>query len=273
MNVRSRLWLPILLSLFISLMAGAARSQQQQQSARDCRFYMEALSKDEFLSDKILIGDWQTASKCLIEIIGTLKDDIRNNRRLDQFIRATGGLRIIIGDSERPAQANRVISWIRQNANLDMASSLAYGARSGSDNARLNSVLVFGNVVDNRTVCVPIDHLYDPAIKDIRPTPENSAQIRGRANLLAIVAVVAPWAYSENYKNIERVFEEVSKSVGENQGNYELKGTYDILKKLQERLEYQKNLPHPPMRDSIPAEHALCKKYTPTWAGKRLNYE
>src|SRR5687767_13520429 len=98
MNVRWRWWLPILLSLLISLVAGPASSQQQQQSARDCRFYMEAISKDEILSDKVLIGDWQTASRCLVEIIGAMKDDVGNNRRLEQFIRATGGLRIIIGD-------------------------------------------------------------------------------------------------------------------------------------------------------------------------------
>jgi hypothetical protein len=66
------------------------------------------------------------------------------------------------------------------------------------------STLILANVIDNTTVCVPIDHLYDPSIS-----------INGRANLLSVVSVVAPWAYRQKYDNISKVQARISSTISE----------------------------------------------------------
>jgi ABC-type transporter Mla subunit MlaD len=88
--------------------------------------------------------------------------------------------------------------------------------------------LVLGNVIDNTTVCVPLTHLNDPTLL------ATASGINGRANLLSLVSVVAPWAYKENSENIARTRASILGQVNSNDPN--LKGTVARLENISRRL-------------------------------------
>lgn len=251
----------------------AVVAQAQSSKTPDCRYYREIIAADDILPEKTLVNDWQLAIPCLVEILASLKDDVKSGKKIDQFVRTTGAIRIIIASKEGSEKPNPAITLFRKNATLDVASTLAYGARSDAGNARLNAVLVFGNVIDNQFVCVPIDHLYDPKIMNAEPSPTNVSQVRARVNLLAVVAVVAPWAYKENFENLERVYEATAEAFEATKGDWEMESTADVLRRLKERLEYQKRIPNPPMNTYLPAGLDACKYYKPLWARGRLSYQ
>src|SRR5262249_52959228 len=137
---------------------------------------------------------------------------------------------------------------------------LSFGARSDDYNTRLNAMLVLSNVVDNTTVCAPIDHLYDAAALD----QGTEAAIKGRANLLAVISVVAPWAYKENFENIFNVQDYWVRKIS--RSDPKLKQTVEILDNIKARLESQKSSGANRFV-SIPENLQECKrKFTATWA-------
>jgi hypothetical protein len=104
----------------------------------------------------------------------------------------------------------------------------SYGARSDLYDLRLNSVLILGNIIDNTTVCAPLAHLNDPGLLD---SPNG---INGRANLLGVISVVAPWAYKENFDNITRTTQAIKSSIQESDPN--VKSTSASLANIAARL-------------------------------------
>jgi hypothetical protein len=115
--------------------------------------------------------------------------------------------------------------------------------------------------IDNTTVCVPLDHLWDPNIGTLEK--DNDYSVRGRANLLSVVSVVAPWAYFENFQNIQTMKNNIWNKIDRSDLN--LKQTVDILSNIQLRLDSQgpntnKNVYLP---NNLKAD---CIKYGRRWA-------
>jgi hypothetical protein len=262
---------------------------QSGPTREECLPYQTAVLKSIPFPDNRLASDWQKAARCLAIALDELKGPIEaqwekkeNPDAWAQFVRATAMIRIVIANKERkdkdPGAAdapNPAIQEYRAQATLDSASSLAFGTRTGDDSARLNATLVFGNVVDNQSVCVAIDHLYDPVLG-----PDAAFHhVRGRANLLGVISVVAPWAYKENYANILAIWTHMSRQLEAVKDRGDLKQTFDILKNIRTRLDFQDELERkgqqPNRKTSISdAGYPACKSYRPNpkWAGARLKY-
>jgi hypothetical protein len=150
-----------------------------------------------------LLREPLTALPCLARALGALKPEIESSgpdfspALRAKFLRATGAVRNMMGVNKPEAELRKIIQAFRGADDLDVATVLSFGVRASDYNTRLNAMLVFSNIVDNTTVCVPIDHLYDNRLEK-----NDDPAVKGRANLLAVVNVVAPWAYKENYRNI-----------------------------------------------------------------------
>jgi hypothetical protein len=149
----------------------------------------------------------EDAESCLLDVVRALSkkidsvDSLDSNRevRLTLSSAAIAFRRIFSaaspesGDKERLRQ---LIGRLRGFDDIETTSALSFAARSSDRDLRLNAVLILGNIIDNTTVCVPLAHLNDSTLL------MSESGINGRANLLGIVSVVAPWAYEENYKSI-----------------------------------------------------------------------
>jgi hypothetical protein len=249
------------LGTFMILPSGA-----QNRSGADCAPYIPDVIKSggglsaPALSDKLL-ADWTTALPCLIKAIEQEKDGVKSPE-IDlevraKLLRTTGAIRTIMANNNSDDALKSLIGKFRSLDNLDVMTVLSFGARSNDYNLRLNSILILANVIDNTTVCVPIDHLYAPDIS-----------VNGRANLLGVVSVVAPWAYKENYNNIERARQSISVKTA---GNSELKQTNDILQNIQTRLAANSENKNNPLPGSLGRN---CRNYAknPLWAKDNLIY-
>jgi hypothetical protein len=197
-------------------------------------------------------------------VLDQLKPSVENSPSDDvwkRFVRTSGSIRIIIANNEDPGKrANAAIQEFRKFATLDAYSTLVFGARASDDNARLNATLVLGNVIDNQSICVPIDHLYDPVLG-----PEaTGTNIRGRANLLGVVSVVAPWAYRENYGQITDLLHYERRKLEPLSGNLDVKQTFQILDNIETRLAFQNNAGSN-REQSVPLDLGACKFYKPRW--------
>jgi hypothetical protein len=195
--------------------------------------------------DEKLLSQWEVALRCLGAVLDNLSPQLlvvnRTPTATAQYVRATGAIRILIANHEKEA-IGKLREIFRPGDTFDVVSTLAYGARTEDQNSRLYSTLILGNVVDDSTVCVPIDHLYDSIRDD------------GRANLLAVVNVTAEWANRENYYNIERLHEYVTNQLRDRS---DVPQTVAILQKIKDRLSQNHN------KDSAltPPERQPCKKY------------
>ena len=271
------------LLLIISSLTRAQKavSAEVAPGRNECISYQATISSGASLPDKLLGTDWRTAMHCMVRALDSLKSDIENKPTADtwaQFVRATGLIRIVIANNESiggDEPGNPAIREFRIQATLNAASSLAYGSRSDNDNARVNAVLVYGNVVDNQTVCVAIDHLYDQQLG----ATAKSYNIRGRANLLGVVSVVAPWAYKENYLNIKSVRQYMADELAPLRERSDLKQTFDILENIRVRLQFQDDAEA--KGQAVNKRISLsdprigldkCKGYRKIWAEDRLKY-
>jgi hypothetical protein len=269
------------LALTVLLATNGSAVAQTPQSRDDCVVYQTAVSRSVPFPDKLLAADWQSAIRCLVLTLEDLKGPIERGPTQEtwpQFVRATAMIRIIIANNERKEAGgaetlNPAVQEFRKHANLDAASSLVYGARMADDDARLNGTLVLGNVVDNQTVCVPLDHLYDPALG----SNATGYHVRGRANLLGVVSVVAPWAYKENYANIRTLWQYMSNELEAVKDRSDLKQTFEIVNNIKARLDFQDEAAskgQPVNKNTSLSERHLdaCKFYRKRWAGDRMKY-
>jgi hypothetical protein len=206
-----------------------------------------------------------------LPIIGALNVSVTSPKftpeTQSKFLSATGAVRAIMTrlslsdeklktatEEQRRNQdtLNEFIKAFRGLDNLDVTSVLTFGARSDNYDMRLNSVLILGNVIDNQTVCVPLTHLNDPELD------KTDYGINGRANLLGIIAVVAPWALKQNFESIKATRDSLFESIRKNDLN--LKQTYALLDNVQERLKVQTEGTN--KSEGVPAEWRRdCKKY------------
>lgn len=219
------------------------------QSSNDCAPYFSATSgKGDYVSvvpDTLLI-DQSNAVRCLIEVVRAQGKEFAGQapsaEAMSMLISATGGIRNIISkatandqfsqSSNNHARLKDFINKFREYDDVDVVSVLSYAARNDNRDLRLNAVLILGNIIDNSTVCVPLVHLNDPTLL-------NTANgLNGRANLLGVVSVVAPWAYQENYDNIKRTRDAVAAQLAPS--NDDVKSTMAILDNINLRLEAQK---------------------------------
>lgn len=218
-----------------------------------------------------LLREWQTAIPCLSFAIAGLRSEVEEVSRRSEvekkplefppslrakFLRAAGAVRAIMGANKSDDELRKVITAFREVDNLDVASVLSFGARTTDYNVRLNAMLVFSNVVDNTTVCAPIDHLYDKRLEG-----DDDAAAKGRVNLLAVVNVVAPWAYRENYLNIENVQKYWSAKAAENQ---KYRGLVTYLENIKSRLESQPASSNKAV--SLTPQLGACRQYVKKWA-------
>jgi hypothetical protein len=261
-----------LAAVFVFCELGHPAFGQAGAAGATCMSLSAAISGDTSASqststrpvDDRLLAEWPTALPCLVTFLRTLKQTVTSPqfeaspKMLGEFLRATGAVRTIMANNAQ--RLSEIIEKFRELTDLDVTSVLTYGARSDDYNARLNAMFILANVIDNTTVCVPLDHLYDPLIS-----------INGRANLLSIVSVVAPWAYKENYDNISRARSFMLNKVPKDDPNF--KQTNDILSNIDLRLKSQTN----DSNKGVPIPTALqkCKNYKPSWAnlnGVNLSY-
>lgn len=218
------------LLLTITLAWGpATNADAQALSADGCTPISGAVFGASGAVPDSLLADATAAMPCLVD---TLKDLARRVRTTeigeperDALNRATAALGKLIDSKGVP-----MIQQVREVDTLDVVSLLSFGARSNDRTTRLNSTLVLSNIVDNSTVCVVMDHLTDP---DLTKSTEGK---NGRANLLAVVSVVAPWAMKSNYQNMQKLISYVAEDIN---GKDDVADTTRILASFEERLEFQ----------------------------------
>jgi hypothetical protein len=219
---------------------------------RECSPYAAAIGSGSGHSVTVLpdslLTNWKSAIACLVPMLKELKDSIKpeivNAETKSRFLSVTGGIRSIVtrisaGEDrdktlpadQRDPKLDTIASFVatfQRFQTIDVISVLTFGARSESYDMRLNSVLILGNVLDEKTVCVPLVQLFDPSID------KTAYGINGRANLLSLLSQVAPWAYFEDFRNISRTRAYVSTKVSRDDGNF--KGTNAILDNIDKRL-------------------------------------
>jgi hypothetical protein len=222
----------------------------------DCSGIQKSILTDAIPRDQL--RDWQGALQCLLRTVNDLKPSITTvqsvNGRAD-LLKAARAIRLILDENTAGA-----IRLFRNNDNLDIISVLTFGARSNDNDIRINSTLILGNVVDNTTLCVPIDHLYDEAIS-----------VNGRINLLAVVNVVTGYAYQQNLANIVTLTNTLT-NIPDNLADTKrvvdtLKGKVAVRQK-----EIDGGTSPTPVNPELPIMMARCNKYRPLWAGGRLRY-
>ncbi|HEV7878656.1 hypothetical protein [Bradyrhizobium sp.] len=221
-----------------SVLTGTASAQTQNY----CAIYDKAVTTDTATGvpvvSEALLADWNAALPCLVRILRSLKDDVGpqpTQQTRSKMLSVTGALRNIIlkfSDPNDPKKVAEMAAFIKAFRDLDdivAVSVLTWGVRGDSPDLRSNSLLVLGNVIDNTTVCVPLTHLSDPTLV------KSASGINGRANLLSLLSVVAPWAYKENSENIARTRASILGQVNSNDPN--LKGTLARLENISKRLD------------------------------------
>jgi hypothetical protein len=273
--------------LFSGALLAAFCGPSHAQPQEKCAAYHSAVAGDgtgfiPVIPDRLLV-DWKGATPCLTDVLRklspTIKSPTLSGTTRNQFLSATGALRSIatrlakedekqdeIRDRKcaelQPAERAKTescqkqldifIRTFRLNDDIDVISALTYGARSDNPDARLNSLLILGDVIDNSTVCVPLTHLADPKIGD------GDHGVTARANLLSVISVVAPWAYKENFQNIQRTRELHAKSIA--QDDKSLTQTVAILRNIESRSAFNK--PDNNQKYSLPKDwRDNCRKY------------
>jgi hypothetical protein len=248
MTTRSTLRALALMSLLVASGGPTAFAQ----SFDTCSPYLAAVRANVSTAvpivPDVLLADWKTAVKCLKRDLEGLKG-IAEATSLpqatrNQFLSSTGAIRAIISklnkddeNAKTTASLDEFIKLFREKENLEAIIVLTFGVRSDNYQARSNSLLILANVIDNTTVCVPLDHLWDKNLGVL--DKDQDYPIRGRANLLSVVSVVAPWAYKENFINIKTVKDSIFNSI--DKADPTLKQTVDILNNIEARLGAQTN--------------------------------
>ena len=247
-------------ALAFSLSPAAAQSGKGASGRSDCAVYQKATAAPDGIPRELL-KDWPKALGCLIDMLGDLDagiasvDAVAGRGDLLAIVKA---IRVIIDENDAGA-----IRRFRETDSTAVATVLAFAARvpdgAGSINRdiRLNATLILGNVIDNSSACVPIDHLYDPKINP-----------NGRANLLAVVSVVASWAYKPNAENIARMLEFTKAKLDPGFAD-----TRRIVTDLDTKnAARQVKAASEPSAADAEAVLAPCRAYRPKWAGDQLKY-
>lgn len=262
------------LGLALTALALAAALPARGQSGDACAIYFDAATPRTPGSVPVipekLLGE-TNALPCLVRLVSSLKGTVTsaqlNTEATGRLLSATGAIRSMIARAtaidEKTGKDDNLkdlIKRFRELDNLDTVSVLSYGARSNVYDVRLNSVLILGNVIDNTTVCVPLTHLYDAEI-------ETAQGANGRANLLGVVSVVAPWALKENFESIDNTRDFLAGRLNLNDPN--LRTTRQILENIKLRLDAQSDDSN--KGESMPPSlKSSCKGYIQSYPGKLI---
>jgi hypothetical protein len=224
--------------------------------ARGGSDYSPPIPDDMLTNDKI-----DLALPCLIRAIKNMRGEIKSadfgEPTRGKFNRATGAIHSMMVNNEKNAEASkRIITALRLNNSIDAVSVLTFGLRGSDYGSRLNALVILGNIIDNTTVCVPIDHLYDPVLDQDGDLPA-----KWRANLFGVVAVPAPWANKENYNAIARVRAFWAHKVEQSD---KLKPLADVLANIEDRLNSRTNVNR--TQSLQQAGLTSCLTYVPKWA-------
>lgn len=218
---------------------------------------LQTMASDDRLSalPREALKDWQTAIPCLIQIIANRKSSIAAPADVlaqNDVLRAAKALRVILDEN---GQAS--ITYFRTKDNLDVITVLAFAARSNNFDFRVNATLVLGNVVDNSTLCVTLDHLYAPDL-----------QANGRTNLLAVAVGVINYAVDDNLRNIGQAVSDLDGQIPEN-----MPDTRRLIQTAKDRLAKratasQAELNPGNKNDLLKA----CRDYRFNWAAAKMHY-
>jgi hypothetical protein len=243
---------------------GAVREQLMTAGeVQEPQQFHEQQPSKRALSGDVLFGSSGTIG-CLVELlqapgISMTSPDTDPIQR-EWLLRITGAMRSILA-----TRGTSAIRDFRAADDLATTTVLAYAARSADAGLRVNATLVLADVIDDSTVCVPIDHLYDPDLL----TPEGGTS--GRINLIGVVSVVAPWAFRPTYENIRRL---AAKLEADLDGKTDVRQASEVLANLKARLDFQQTSQKAPnMLSDLPSDLRACTAYQPLWAGPSLVYE
>jgi hypothetical protein len=185
-------------------------SKSAIQKDNNCTEYNVAVESGARISIPVvpdrLLANWQEALTCLVPIIGGLSTSVTSPTfspdAQSKFLSATGAIRTLmtqfsaVDEKNNSKSLQQLIGKFNALDNLQVISVLAYGARSNNRDMRLNSVVILGNVITNRTTCVLLTQLNDPTLV------ASEAGVNGRANLLSVISVVAQRPRKQNYDSI-----------------------------------------------------------------------
>jgi hypothetical protein len=212
--------------------------------------------------DRLLVN-WQDALTCLVPIIGSLSSEIKlgqfSPEAQSKYLSATGAIRTLmtqfsaLDEKLKTKTLDQLISKFNGLDDLDVVSVLSYGTRSDNRDMRVNSVVILGNVIANNTTCVPLTHLNDPKLVS------NEAGVNGRANLLAIVSIVAQRAKKQNYDSIKATRDFIDNALSP-KTNPSLQDTYRVLDEIQKRLN-NPAVPENRNKNLEPSELENCRNY------------
>jgi hypothetical protein len=198
-----------------------------------------------------LLTNWRAAIACLVPLVAGMNDTLKSGsvdaKTRAKYLSAVGAIRAIgtkIGAGEeannalQSDQRNPSVDTIamfqaefRKVQSIDVFAVLTAGARSDNYDMRLTSILVLGNIIDERFACVPLVQIFDPVL--------DSAEyaINAKANILGMLSRVAPFVYKEDYANVRNVKAAISKVVPPNDSRFAQ--TRLILDNIEQRLNAQ----------------------------------
>ena len=195
-----------------------------------------------------LLTNWRTALACLILIVAAMNDTMKSGSVSApiraKYLSTVGAIRAMatkIGAGEEanaaqpPDQRNPAIDTIamfqaefRKIQSIDVFAVLTTGARSDNFDMRLTSILVLGNVIDERFACVPLVQILDPDLETA------AYAINAKANLLGMLSRVAPFVYMEDFQNVRNVKAAIAKDIPPNDTRFDQ--TRLILNNIEQRL-------------------------------------
>jgi hypothetical protein len=249
------------------------------QENEDCKQISQAVNASDeknvvVIEDRLLYNE-KSAVPCLVDEIGKIGSRVELFDRVTaaKMMSATGALRTIMSRAVSSPTSQQISPGLRDfiedfrgvaDKNLNVVSALSLGMRDDNPDLRLNSVLIAGNVIDDNTVCVPLTHLNDKGLA------ANSIGVRGRANLLSVVNVVAPWATKQNFDTMSTTREKIESTIRKDDPNFT--PTVALLDNVKIRLGSQTDDTNRKFyMDQGPL--SLCKKYISEARSKLMNLD
>lgn len=193
-------------------------------------------------------SNWRQNARCLFGFLerANAAPPI-GERALSELIVVTGTLRAII-EYAASVELRSSVDFLRQNNSIDAVFTLAYLARSQNYSLRYNSSFILANIVDNNTVCVIVDHIYD------RTYLEDEVGRNGRANLLGVLRAVAAWVGPLNRGRILKMVDTIGIAIAQEK---DVETTRRLLDELMIRLVRE---------PSESGRGGNCAFYTPKFA-------
>jgi hypothetical protein len=246
--MKSILIATVLLLLSMLLPAGEAAAQSSC-SSYEAAVVSASPSAVPVVPDNLL-ANWRAALTCLVPIIAGMKDTMKSGSvpaaTRAKYLSAAGGIRAIATKISAAEEANKALpapqqatvdtiamfqAEFRKVQSIDAFAVLTTGARSDNYDMRLTSIVILGNVVDERFTCVPLVQILDPELDSV------DYAINARANLLGMLSRVAPFVYKEDFANVQRVKEAIGKLIP--RGDARFTQTTSILININQRLNAQ----------------------------------